>query len=215
MARTKRLSDKIESCLKRHKREITESQKIVDQSMNELLKQRERFARIARRVIKSVIHPLMEEVTRHFDNAAITECHGDIDFHCVCKFTHTPRFPATVSLDLCVLPAESYTELAVRYDLEVLPMLMEYKRAEEKKFPLDGADESIGLWVEENIVECIETYLRLETHPLYQKENIVIDPVCGMQISSSAATSKIELPDRTIYFCSEVCKEAFLKKNNS
>ena len=214
MARTKRLSDKIESCLKRHQRELTESQKIIDQSMNELLKQRERFAKIARRVVKSVIHPLVEEVTRHFDNATITECHGDTDFHCVCKFTHTPRFPATVSLDICVLPAESYTGLAVRYDLEVLPVLMEYKRDEEEAFPLEGAGTAIGLWVEEKIMEFVETYLRLETHPLYQKENIVIDPVCGMQISSISATSKIELPDRTIYFCSEVCKEAFMKKNN-
>ncbi len=88
---------------------------------------------------------------------------------------------------------------------------MEYRRDKEEDFPLEGADTAIGLWVEEKIIEFVETYLRLETHPFYQKDNIVIDPVCGMQIYSVATTSKIEFPDRTIYFCSEACKEAFLK----
>jgi YHS domain-containing protein len=212
MAKVGRLSEKILSCLERNQRELVEKQKLIDESMNELLEQRERFATFARRIIESVIHPLLEEVTLHFDNATVTEYHGNNDFHCICKFAHTPRFPASVSLDFYLLPAKSNTELTARYDLEIRPAMMEYKRNEEKNFPLDDADEAIGLWVEEKVVECVDTYLRLETHPLYQKENMVIDPVCGMQISSVAAKCKIERPHRrTIYFCSEACKEAFLK----
>lgn len=45
---------------------------------------------------------------------------------------------------------------------------------------MDDSEEAIGQWVEERITEFIDTYLRLETHPLYQKDNIVIDPICGM-----------------------------------
>ncbi len=213
MAKTGRLSDKILNCLERHQRDLAERQKLIDETMNELLEQRERFAAAARRIMELVIHPRMEELPRHFDNAAITECHGNNDFHCICRFTHIPRFPATVSLDISLLPGESYTGIAARYELEILPALMEYKRDEEMNFPVEGSDEAIGLWVEEKIVECVETYLRLETHPLYQKENLVVDPVCGMQIWATAATSRIEWPDRTIYFCSEVCKEAFLKNS--
>jgi YHS domain-containing protein len=109
-----------------------------------------------------------------------------------------------------LLPAAS--SLKARYDIEILPTLMDFKREEEKSFSFNGSDEPIGLWVEEKIVDFIDTYLRLESHPLYQKDNIVIDPVCGMQISAVAATSRIEWSGRTIYFCSELCKEAFPKR---
>lgn len=215
MTETGRLSDKILGCIERHQRDLAEQQKLIDSTMNEMLEQRERFSAVARGIIESVIHPRMEELLRHFDNATITERHGDSDFHCVCAFSHTPRFPATVSFDICLLPGDNYTGLTARSNLEIRPMLMEYKRDEEKGFPLDSSDTAIGLWVEEKIVEFVDTYLRLETHPFYQKDNIVIDPVCGMQISSVAATSRVELTGHTFYFCSEACKEAFSKENKS
>jgi YHS domain-containing protein len=207
-----RLSNRILNSFERHKSEIVERQKLIDGSMKEMLERRERFAAVARQKLESVIHPRMEELLRHFDNGAITECHGDTNFHCICTFTHTPRFPATVSLDISVLPGESHTGLTTRYDLEILPVLMEYKRNDEMTFPLDAPDELVCLWVEEKIVEFIDTYLSLETHPLYQKDNIVSDPICGMQISAIAATSAVELTGHTFYFCSEVCKAAFLEK---
>ncbi|KAF0217121.1 MAG: hypothetical protein FD174_3422 [Geobacteraceae bacterium] len=212
MADNGRLSSRILNSLERHQNELAEQQKLIDSTMKELLEQRERFAAVARRTMELVIHPRMEELSRHFDNAAISERHGDADFHCFCQFAHTPRFPATVSFDICLLPEESGTGLTARYDLEIRPVLMEYKRDEEQTFPLDDSDEAIGLWVEEKIIEFVDTYLRLETHPFYQKDNIVSDPVCGMQISATAATSKVEWTGHTFYFCSEVCKEAFLEE---
>lgn len=212
MAETERLSNRILKSFERHQGELAERQKLIDGTMIALMEQRERFATIARHILESVIHPRMEVLPRHFDNAVITEWQSDSDFHSICKFTHTPRFPATVTLDISLLPGESYTGVTARYDLEILPVLMEYKRDEEMTFPLDGPDEAIGLWVEEKIVEFVDIYLHLETHPLYQKDNIVSDPVCGMQISAIAATSKLEWPGRTIYFCSDVCKQAFQKE---
>lgn len=205
-----RLTHIIISRLEEHQRGLAEQQKQIDSTMKELLEQREQFGAVARRIMESVVHPRMEELLRHFDNASIVDHHGDTDFYCVCKFSHTPRFPATTSLNIGLLPGE--TSLKARYDLEILPVLMEYKRDEEQSFSMDDSDEAIGLWVEAKIVEFIDTYLRLETHPLYQKDNFVVDPVCGMQISAIAATSKIEWPGRTIYFCSEVCKEVFLEE---
>lgn len=214
MAKRGRLSDKILCCLKRNQRDLAKKQELTDESMSELLEQRERFATFARRIIESVIHPLLEEVTILFNNASVIEYCGNNDFHCICKFAHTPRFPASVSLEFSLLAAKSNTELTARFDLEIRPAMMEYTRNEEKNFPLDDADVAIGLWVEEKIVECVDTYLHLETHPLYKKENMVIDPVCGMRISSDAARSKIERPHRrTIYFCSETCKNTFLKED--
>lgn len=207
-----RLSNILTSRLEEHQRGLAEQQKRIDITMKELLEQRERFSAVSRRIMEAVVHPRMEELLRHFDNAAVTDHHGDTDFHCGCMFSHTPRFPATVSLTIGLLPGES--SLKASYDLEILPVLMEYKRDDEKSFPMDNPDEAIGLWVEEKIVEFVDTYLLLETHPLYQKDNMVTDPVCGMRISATDATGKVEWTGHTFYFCSEVCKEAFLKERN-
>lgn len=210
MADSRQLSDRITSRLERHRLELGERQNSIDVSMKALLEQQERFASEAQRIIGSVIRPRMEELTRHFENAEIKVLSGNSTFHCVCDFTHTPRFPATVSFDLSLLPEGQ--EIKVRSDIQIFPILMEYKRDDAMSFPLNGSEEAIGQWVEERIIEFVDTYLRLETHPYYQKDNIVTDPVCGMQISAIAATSMIECGSHTVYFCSDACKEAFLKE---
>jgi len=91
---------------------------------------------------------------------------------------------------------------------------MEYTRNAEDIFPLEGDEEALAGWVEDRILDFLDTYLRLETHPLYQKVNTVIDIVCGMHITSTSATCSVEQHGRTFYFCSEHCKEAFIKGNN-
>lgn len=48
--------------------------------------------------------------------------------------------------------------------------------------------------------------------PEFIKEEIFIDPVCGMEIKPENAYSKIEYEGRIIYFCSKICEEKF--KNN-
>jgi YHS domain-containing protein len=93
-------------------------------------------------------------------------------------------------------------------------MLMEFKRSDERNFPLKDLDrEEIGTWVEARIFDFLDTYLQLETHPLYQKDNVVTDPVCGMRFPLLEAVARIERKDETIYFCSEPCKIAYLKKH--
>lgn len=215
MEDTAQLQEKIRKRLDEHRRELAERQRLIDTTMKEMLDQRGRFAAEAQHVLESVVHPRLLELSRQFDNAVISDRHSGTDFHCACEFAHTPRFPATVSLDFGVLPGEKYEELTIRYDLQMLPVLMEYKRNEEASFPLSGADETIGRWVEEKVLEFVDTYLRLETHPLYQKDYIVVDLVCGMPISATTASSRIEKHGHTLYFCSEHCKEAYLKEHDS
>ena len=130
MTDTSRLSNIITTRLEEHQRGLAEQQKQIDSKMKALLEQRERFSVVARRVMESVVHPRMEELARHFDNAAITDLHGDTDFHCVCKFSHTPRFPATAYLDIGLLPGEG--SLKALYHLEIRPVLMEFTQDDEK-----------------------------------------------------------------------------------
>ncbi|MBT1074208.1 YHS domain-containing protein [Geobacter grbiciae] len=215
MAETKQLSEQIRKRLDRHRDELAERQKQIDSTMKEMLDQRERFATAAHRLLESVVHPRMVELSRQFDNAVVSDRHSGTDFHCSCDFSHTPRFPATVTLDIGLFPGEKGEGVTVRTTLDILPTLMEYKRNDETTLPLEGSDEAVGRWVEEKILEFVDTYLRLETHPLYQKDYIVVDLVCGMPISATAAPCRIELHGRALYFCSEHCKDAYLKEKDA
>ncbi len=207
------LAKRISNRLEEHRHELADKQQQLDNSMKELLEQRERLAAVARRWIETVILPRMEELNRHFDNGKIEVLHTDADFSCICEFAHTPRFPATVRLRIALSPGNN-ERFTASYDLNIFPILMEFTQSYEETFPLDDDEEALAGWVEDRILDFVDTYLRLETHPIYQKDNTVIDIVCGMRIPSTSATSTVERHGRIFYFCSEHCKEAFIKGSN-
>ena len=213
MEKLSRLTEKILNRLDRHKHDLADNQQQLDSRMKELLDQRERLAAVAKQMIETVVLPRMEELTRHFDNSRVEVLHTDVDYICICEFAHTTRFPATVKLGIALLPGENDT-LTAHYDLSIFPVLMEFNPSSEKALPLDCDEEKLADWVEDRILEFIDTYLRLESHPFYQKDNTVLDIVCGMRIPSIAATSTVERHGRIFYFCSEHCKDAFIKGNN-
>lgn len=210
MEKVNRLAERILNRFELHKLELADKQQQLDSNMKELLEQRERLAAIAKSKIETIILPRIEELTKHFDNSKIEVQHTDSDYNCLCVFNHTPRFPATVKLLFALLPGKD-EHLTARYNLNIFPVLMEFNGNSEEIFPLDCDEELLASWVEDRILEFIDTYLRLETHHFYQKDNTVLDIVCGMRISSTAATSTAERDGRTYFFCSEHCKEAFIK----
>lgn len=213
MEKVSKLAERILSRFEQHEHDLADKQLQLDSQMKELLVQRERLAAVAKHKIETVILPRMEELSRHFDNSKVDLLHTDADFNCICEFAHTPRFPATVKLGIALLPGKN-DALTARYDLSIFPVLMEFNRNTEETFPLDCDEEVLGGWVDNRILEFIDTYLRLETHPFYQKDNTVLDIICGMRIPSIAATSTVERHGRTFYFCSEHCKDAFIKEND-
>lgn len=204
----KRILDKIDQ----HQQELALKQQQLDTKMKELLELRAQQAAVSQKLIGAIVIPRMMELASHFENARIEVLNVDADSNCICVFNHTPRFPATVKLSIALLPADD-RRLVANYDLTILPELMEFNRSNKMDFSLEGDEKELAEWVEDRIVEFVDTYLRLETHPLYQKDNMVVDIVCGMRISSTAATSTLDQAGRTFYFCSENCKEAFIKGN--
>ncbi|ACM20920.1 YHS/TRASH domain protein [Geotalea daltonii FRC-32] len=206
------LGEKITSRLQQHKRDLAKQQQQLDSRMKDLLEEREQLASVGKVWIEKVILPRLKELEKYFDNGKVEIMNLDSNLSCACEFAHTTRFPATVRLNISLLPGNGY--LTARYDLTILPVLMEYTLTVEEKFSIESDEEALAIWVEDRIVDFIDTYLRLETHPLYQKDNTVVDIVCGMRIPSISATSKVERDGRIFYFCSEHCREAFIKQNN-
>jgi YHS domain-containing protein len=207
-----RLTERIIDRFEQHQKELAEKQQQLDDSMKELLEQKDLLAACAKLRIETVVLPMMQELLQHFDNGRVDVQLNDDYFGCVCEFAHTPRFPASVRFGIALLPGNESCYTA-RSDLNILPVLMEYNRNNEALFPLEDDNEAFSPWVEDRIIEFIDIYLRLETHPFYQKDNTVVDIVCGMHIPFTAATSSVIRDGRTFYFCSEHCKEAFIKGN--
>lgn len=215
MADIGKFSEKIQRRLFQQAKEKAQKLLQVDTQMKQLLEKRESFNSAARRILTSLVYPRMQELSRNFENSKLKELEKAEGFQCICEFSPTERFPATVSLDFTLSPSGSYERLQIHCYLEIAPALMEYMRYDGRTFNLGNpsCEEEIGQWVEAKCLEFIETYLQLETHPEYQKENYVTDPVCDMRFPVAHAANKIEQEGRTIYFCSEVCKEAFLEEH--
>lgn len=213
MERVNRLAERISNRFEQHRHDLADKQQQLDSRMKEMLEQRERLAAIARSRVEAVVLPRMEELARHFANAKVQVVNINANATCVAEFAHTPSYPAIVKLSITLLPGDD-ASLTAHYDLSILPELMVYNRNADEIFPLDGDEEALAGWVEDRILDFINTYLCLETHPLYQKNNTVLDIVCGMRIPAASATSRVERQGRTFYFCSEHCKEVFLKENN-
>lgn len=208
---SEKVKERFSQALKEQGARMTET----DSNMKLFIEQRDRFNDVAHRIMVSVVFPRMQELSRHFENSDLTDIQDIDGVYCSCDFSHTPRFPATASLVIAFSPGQNNASLNVHYKLKIIPVLMDYKQADEHSFPLETLrDEEVVEWVEAKLLEFLDAYLKLETHPLYQKDNFVMDPVCGMQIPLAAVADKVEQDGKTVYFCSVACKEDYLKRSS-
>jgi YHS domain-containing protein len=205
------LNDRVLQRLERHRQQAIAAQKQLDHDMKTDLDNHEQFCAAANRILNEIIRPRMGELACHFANATLPSPGNSHDTSCFCSFAHSLQFPATVTLNLSLMPIETRPEaFTVRYDLEILPVFMEYRKSDSLQAGFTEDDTLIIQWVEERLLEFLDTYLKLETHPLYQKDNLVLDPVCGMRIPVISASCKTEHNGKIVCFCSEHCRNAFL-----
>jgi len=211
MATVEHFSKAIEERLAQEQRIKQDKQHHIDREMKLLLERQAAYKETAQGILSSVVYPRMNALCRYFENAKIKDFDPSKNFNCIVDFSHTRRYPAKVSLGFSIWPGDDYKLIEVHYDIKILPILMEYDRTNAQGFPIDSLIETnVVAWVEKKILHFLDVYLRIETHPLYQKDNFVVDPVCGMRIPFFEIAATVERGEDTVYFCSEVCKETFL-----
>jgi YHS domain-containing protein len=112
------------------------------------------------------------------------------------------RFSATTDHDV--------RKLILNYDLEIIPVLMQFDSHRVAEWPLDALDEqAIGDWVDDRIVEFVKTYLALHENEYYLKDHMVVDPVAGVRFPSFAAAAKVEWEGRTYHFMGDDTRRQF------
>jgi len=168
------------------------------------------FNGAASRVILEIIRPRMGILASQFENAKLADSDEQQSFRCVCTFGRTARYPASTRLDIGVGHDGEIENLLLSYDLQILPVFIRFDRHDEVVCPLDKVDDKLlAAWVEKRVEQFVDTYLRLEQSPQYQRENLVTDPVCNMAVNKAMAVSKEKYQGKVYYFCAESCQRAF------
>jgi YHS domain-containing protein len=177
--------------------------------MAELEMRLQRYTAVADRLMESVIRPRMERLAACFAGVQAPEVKQS-RHSCVYRFLHSPRFPATVTLELGVTRDGDAQNVALQYALQILPVFTPVDGQAHFVMPLDAVDErQAAAWVEERILAFVDAYLRLETLDVYQDENVATDPVCGMRINKVLAAASLEYRGIRYYFCVDECRRKF------
>jgi len=64
-------------------------------------------------------------------------------------------------------------------------------------------------WVEQHLVSFVRGYLGLPDDPRYQRENVYIDPVCGMEVPGGTGVEFATFGGATYVFCAPACRVRF------
>lgn len=111
---------------------------------------------------------------------------------------------ATVCLRFTATTDDEVRNLVLTYDLDILPILMQFERHAEITYPLDRVDpDAIGRWLDDQIVRFVKTYLAMFENPYYQKDQMVSDPVAKVNFPKFAAATTRQRGKETYYFISE------------
>lgn len=123
---------------------------------------------------------------------------------------------ASIELGFTASGNSDVTELVLTYDLDILPILMEFERHAEVSYPLDQVDhERVAQWFDDRIVGFVKTYLALHSNQYYLKDQMVEDPIAHVSLPKFAAGATRERGGKTLYFVSEATAAEFDSQSKS
>lgn len=194
-----------------------------EQSMARFASRLQEFEALAGRLMADVIRPRMERLAGYFHDTTISK--PDDPYHCTCWFPPQGPTPGMAMLQLGSDHDERWKRLELTYDVKIVPAFFPYERHDKLVFDLvparmapawreDASDDRVDQrriadWVETRLLGFIDTYFRQQRCGSGSSDGPVIDPVCGMRITISAAKGSSEYKGYRYYFCSEKCGALF------
>jgi YHS domain-containing protein len=121
---------------------------------------------------------------------------------------------ARVRLKLSALTDREVKKLILSYDLEIIPVLMQFKPHDEVEFPIDKVDkEAVAKWIDDRIVDFVRTYFSMGENEIYLKDQMVEDPIAHVRFPKQAAATTLQWQGKTFYFIGEDTRREFEKQN--
>lgn len=121
---------------------------------------------------------------------------------------------ARVRLKLSAFTDRDIQKLILSYALEIVPVLMRFKHHDEVEFPLDKVDkEAVAKWIDDRIVDFVQTYFAMGENEIYLKDYMVEDPIAHVRFPKQAAATTLEWQGQKFYFVGEETRRAFAEQN--
>lgn len=177
--------------------------------MSEIESRRTRFELLAQDLYRSVIRPRMETFASRFSLAEVT---GDPCSPQVCSLGYNEKRPVSTQLTLAVEHDTRVERVVVCYDVLMIPLFVKFNQHDKLTFLLDEfTEETVADWLEERLLEFLDAYLRVNRAALSSTLDLVVDPVCGMQVAPSPGDLQVSHLGHSYYFCSRACREMFTR----
>ena len=120
---------------------------------------------------------------------------------------------AAVRLKFSGFTDRDIEKLHLTYDLEIIPALMKFKSHDEIAFPLNAVDkDAIGKWLDDRIVDFVQTYFALGDNDFYLKDQMVEDPIAHVRFPKVAAATTLEWGGQKYYFIGQETRSEFEKQ---
>jgi YHS domain-containing protein len=121
---------------------------------------------------------------------------------------------ARVRLKLSAFTDRDIQKLILSYDLEIVPVLMRFKHHDEVEFPIDKIEkEAVAKWIDDRIVDFVQTYFAMGENEIYLKDYMVEDPIAHVRFPKQAAGTTLEWQGRKFYFVGEETRREFAEQN--
>lgn len=132
----------------------------------------------------------------------------EVTFHFQSKQAH-------VQLKLSASTDRDIRKVILGYDLQIIPVLWRFNTHAEIEFPLEAVDRTVAAqWIEDRIVEFVQTYFSLGENDTYLKDRMVEDPVAHVRFPRDAAATILEWQGNKFYFIGEETRREFARQNN-
>lgn len=179
--------------------------------MAALRSRRQQFHEAARSLIATVIKPRLEAMAELLPSArTMTDEQACRSW---CWFASSDRLPVTAKVEFAVEHDDSIERMFVRYEACLIPVFVRFQPHDKLTVRLSEIHpEQIAAWIEEQILEFLETYLHHDRGQDDLEEDILTDPVCGMRLQRSDVRAQAEYRGHPYFFCSTECCEKFESK---
>ena len=158
--------------------------------------------------LREVLRPRLDLLVREFGGRVKVAPHivptmRDATFYFQSSSAH-------VRLRFAALPDRNFQNVIVSYLLEITPAVIHYRPYAQVEFPLNAVDKAAAAkWIDDRIIDFVQTYLSMGGPELCPKDQMVEDPVARIRFPKFAAAATLERKGEKFYFISDETRRKF------
>jgi YHS domain-containing protein len=211
---------KIEELLSRIEKEFVAVEERIKENQSQQIDayrgRQDRLAKFEQTLnhLRDVWRPRLEAFAKRFDDRVkVTPSAGPTQRAATYEFKTEL---AHVRLRFSATTDQEVEQLVLEYNLQIIPILMKYESHAELAVPLNAIDdETIAQWIDDRLVQFVQTYASLHENEYYLKEHMVEDPVAHVRFPKFAAGATLEAEGKTHYFIGEETLRIFQEQQAS